>query len=106
MSNNVDDTAAFEAEKEREAFLESIFKPFKAWYNKEGTKEEIKERKNMFGRFPIFWKGLKKWKHYEGAYAAYTQANNSGDNNNNKIIIIKFNLSLEGEINIYWKEKS
>ena len=40
MSNNVDATAAFEAEKEREAFLESIFKPFKAWYNKEGTKEK------------------------------------------------------------------
>ena len=89
MSNNVDATAAFEAEKEREAFLESIFKPFKAWYNKEGTKEEIKERKNMFGRFPIFWKGLKKWKHYEGAYAAYTQANNSGGNNNNNNNAVK-----------------
>ena len=83
MSANTDNTAKFEAEKEREAFLESIFKPFKAWYSKEGTKEQIKERKRQYGRFPLFWKGLKSWKNYEIVYAIYSQRNNNNDGNDN-----------------------
>ena len=35
-----DQTVAFEAQKEREALLESVFKPLKTWFTKTGTKEE------------------------------------------------------------------
>ena len=57
---------------------ESVFKPLKTWFTKTGTKEEIASRKSKFGRFPLFWKGLKTWQHYESVYSAYTAWKNGG----------------------------
>ena len=71
-----DDAVAFEAEKEREALLKSIHKPMKTWYTKEGTESEILNRKEKFGKFPLFWQELKEWKHQKEVYDLYQLASN------------------------------
>ena len=50
----VDTAVAFEEEKEKEATLKALHKPIRKWFSKHGTEEEIKARKEKYGKFPLF----------------------------------------------------
>ena len=78
-TERVDTAVAFEEEKEKEATLKALHKPIRKWFSKEGTPEEIKARKEKYGKFPLFWQDFKTWEHEKAVYQLYQQAQRKGN---------------------------